>query len=91
LPLEPVCTQTAGGNAIIARTESRYRVEKTRSTRQHYRARRPDRRGHHPTNIPQTCGAAAQPFAWTATADEILAKVRWVEANVKQLLANNSK
>jgi transposase len=33
----------------------------------------------------------AEPFAWTATADEILAKVRWVETNVKQLLANNSK
>jgi transposase len=33
----------------------------------------------------------AQPFTWTATADEILAKVRWVETNVKQLVANNSK
>ena len=33
----------------------------------------------------------AKPFAWTATADEILAKVRWVETNVKQLVANNSK
>ena len=32
----------------------------------------------------------AQPFAWTATAGEILAKVRWVETNVKQLVANNS-
>jgi transposase len=32
----------------------------------------------------------AKPFTWTATADEILAKVRWVEANVKQLLDNNS-
>jgi hypothetical protein len=29
----------------------------------------------------------AEPFAWTATGDEILAKVRWVEANVKQLVA----
>jgi hypothetical protein len=33
----------------------------------------------------------AQPFTWTATAEEILAKVRWVETNVKQLVANNSK
>ena len=33
----------------------------------------------------------AQPFVWTATADQILAKVRWVEANVRQLVANNSK
>jgi transposase len=33
----------------------------------------------------------AEPFAWTATADEILAKVRWVETSVKQLVANNSK
>jgi transposase len=33
----------------------------------------------------------AQPFTWTATAEEILAKVRWVQANVKQLVANNSK
>jgi transposase len=33
----------------------------------------------------------ANPFVWTATADEILAKVRWVETNVKQLVANNSK
>lgn len=32
-----------------------------------------------------------EPFEWTATADEILAKVRWVETNVKQLVANNSK
>ena len=33
----------------------------------------------------------ARPFVWTATADEILAKVRWVETNIKQLVANNSK
>jgi transposase len=32
----------------------------------------------------------AKPFVWTATADEILAKVRWVETSVKQLVANNS-
>lgn len=35
--------------------------------------------------------ADAQPFVWTATADEILAKVRWVQTTVKQLVANNSK
>jgi transposase len=33
----------------------------------------------------------AKPFTWTATADETLAKVRWVQTNVKQLVANNSK
>jgi len=33
----------------------------------------------------------ADPFTWNATAEEILAKVRWVEANVKKLVANNSK
>ncbi|MBB5896649.1 hypothetical protein ACFFS4_40080 [Kutzneria kofuensis] len=31
------------------------------------------------------------PFAWTATADEILAKVRLVQANVKKLVDNNAK
>lgn len=33
----------------------------------------------------------AEPFTWTATADEILAKVRWVQTSVKQLVDNNSK
>jgi transposase len=33
----------------------------------------------------------AEPFAWTATADEILAKVRLVQANIKKLLDNNAK
>ncbi len=33
----------------------------------------------------------AKPFTWTATADEILAKVRLVTANVKKLVRNNSK
>jgi ATPase subunit of ABC transporter with duplicated ATPase domains len=32
-----------------------------------------------------------QPFVWTATADEILAKVRLVQTNIKQLVANNAK
>jgi transposase len=35
--------------------------------------------------------ADAEPFVWTATADEILAKVAWVQTNIKQLVANNSK
>jgi transposase len=30
--------------------------------------------------------ADAEPFSWTATADEILAKVRWVQTSVKQLV-----
>ena len=32
-----------------------------------------------------------RPFAWTATADEILAKVRIVQTNTKKLIDNNSK
>ncbi|MEU3626702.1 IS630 family transposase [Amycolatopsis coloradensis] len=31
------------------------------------------------------------PFTWTATADEILAKVRLVQANIKKLVDNNGK
>jgi len=30
-------------------------------------------------------------FEWTATADEILAKVKIVQANVKKLVDNNAK
>ena len=33
----------------------------------------------------------AKPFTWTATTDEILAKVRWVQTNIKQLVDNNAK
>jgi transposase len=33
----------------------------------------------------------AEPFVWTATADEILAKVRWVQTSVRQLVDNNAK
>jgi transposase len=33
----------------------------------------------------------ARPFVWTATADEILAKVAWVQTNIKKLVDNNSK
>ncbi|MGQ4363571.1 hypothetical protein [Streptomyces sp. SAS_272] len=35
--------------------------------------------------------ATAKPFTWTATADEVLAKVRLVATNVKELVNNNSK
>ena len=31
------------------------------------------------------------PFVWTATADEILAKVRIVQTNIKKLVENNAK
>jgi hypothetical protein len=31
------------------------------------------------------------PFAWTATAEEILAKVQLVQANIKRLVDNNAK
>jgi transposase len=33
----------------------------------------------------------AEPFVWTATADEILAKVRLVQTNIKKLVDNNAK
>jgi len=35
--------------------------------------------------------ADAQPFAWTATADEIPAKVALTQTNVRQLVDNNAK
>ena len=35
--------------------------------------------------------ATATPFVWTATAEEILAKVRLVQTNIKKLVDNNSK
>jgi transposase len=35
--------------------------------------------------------ATATPFVWTATADEILAKVRLVQTNIKKLVDNNAK
>ena len=34
---------------------------------------------------------SATPFVWTATANEILAKVRLVEANIRKLVDNNAK
>jgi len=33
----------------------------------------------------------AKPFVWTATADEILAKVCWVQTNITQLVDNNAR
>jgi len=39
----------------------------------------------------QHWNANAEPFTWTATADEILAKVRLVQSSVKKLVQNNSK
>jgi len=33
----------------------------------------------------------AEPFVWTATADEILVKVRLVQASIKTLLDNNAR
>ena len=35
--------------------------------------------------------ADAQPFIWTATADEILAKVALTQTNIRQLVDNNAK
>jgi hypothetical protein len=35
--------------------------------------------------------ATAEPFVWTATAEDILAKVRLVQTNVTKLVQNNSK
>ncbi len=60
-----------------------------------------DRRGRPQVNDPAKSGkrapcrfslnADAQPSAWTATTDEILAKVRIVQANIKKLVDNNSR
>ncbi|WP_410622526.1 hypothetical protein [Amycolatopsis sp. cmx-8-4] len=33
----------------------------------------------------------ATPFIWTATAEDIVAKVRLVQATIKKLVDNNSK
>ncbi len=42
-------------------------------------------------NYINSWNADAKPFTWTATADEILAKVRLVQANIKRLVDNNAK
>jgi hypothetical protein len=39
----------------------------------------------------QHWNANAEPFVWTATAEDILAKVRLVQTNVRKLVQNNSK
>ncbi|MYR91001.1 IS630 family transposase, partial [Streptomyces sp. SID685] len=33
----------------------------------------------------------AKPFTWTATADEVLVKVRLVQTSMKKLVNNNAK
>jgi transposase len=43
------------------------------------------------TDYINTWNVDPQPFAWVATADEILAKVKVVEANVRKLIDNNAK
>jgi hypothetical protein len=35
--------------------------------------------------------AQTEPFVWTATVDEILAKVRLFQINIKRLVDNNAK
>jgi hypothetical protein len=35
--------------------------------------------------------ANAEPFVWTASAEDILTKVRLVQTNVRKLVQNNSK
>lgn len=42
-------------------------------------------------NFIKSWNAGAKPFTWTATAEEILAKVRLVQSSVKKLVANNTK
>jgi hypothetical protein len=39
----------------------------------------------------QHWNASAEPFVWTATAENILAKVQLVQTNVRKLVQNNSK
>jgi transposase len=43
------------------------------------------------TRYIDTWNANPRPFTWVATADEILAKVKLVEANVRKLIDNNAK
>ena len=43
------------------------------------------------TDYINTWNADPKPFSWVATADEILAKVKVVEANVRKLTDNNAK
>jgi hypothetical protein len=39
----------------------------------------------------QHWNSSAEPFVWTATAEDILAKVRLVQTSVKKLVQNNLK
>ncbi|WP_432825493.1 hypothetical protein [Dactylosporangium sp. CA-092794] len=39
----------------------------------------------------RTWNTDARPCTWTATADEILAEVRWVQTGIKQLVEHNTK
>jgi hypothetical protein len=43
------------------------------------------------TDYINTWNADPKPFNWVATADDILAKVKVVEANVHMLIDNNTK
>ena len=50
----------------------------------------------HPTTgvadaIPRYNLASPKPFIWTATTEEILAKVRIVQTNIKRLVDSNAK
>ena len=45
----------------------------------------------HITEYIDTWNANPRPFTWVATADEILAKVKVVEASVRKLVDNNAK
>ena len=42
------------------------------------------------TDYINSWNANPRPFTWIATADEILAKVKVVEANVRKLVDNNA-
>lgn len=42
-------------------------------------------------NYIDTWNSEAKPFTWTATTEEILAKVRLVQTNIRKLVANNTK
>ena len=43
------------------------------------------------TDYIDSWNANPRPFTWIATADEILAKVKVVEVNVRKLIDNNAK
>ena len=43
------------------------------------------------TDYIKSWNANPRPFTWTATTDEILAKVKVVEVNVRKLVDNNAQ